>query len=90
MPPIEFVHGGDTGLTNQGAVAERHQCPRCAFYSQLFQRGEIEMIIVVVGHQHRIDGRQVIQTKPRPAVSSGDPPTIRDCSGPTRLDRSEY
>ena len=41
------------------------------FFASLFQRGVIQMIVVIVGNQHGINGRQVFETDTRLAVSLG-------------------
>ena len=85
LPPVEFDGTGHTALRKPGAVAERSNEKRPTFAREPAQRREIEVVVVVVGDEHDVDGRQLGQLhRRRPDAFRSESP---EWSGVAREDR---
>ena len=61
MPVEAFRRDGGIVGTHHGVVAERRDDARPVGRRQPRQRRDIEMVVMAVGHQHRIDRRQRVE-----------------------------
>jgi len=77
LPPVVFFHIGNARSPDEGEVAERHDGSRRMLFGETAQCGEIEMIVMVMRHEHDIDGGQFLKANARVAVPLGACPGNR-------------
>jgi hypothetical protein len=71
LPPVELIHGGYACAVDEITVTEHGYGALNPLFCETLQRGKIQMVIVIVGHENCINERQVFKT------DAGDPVTLR-------------
>ena len=59
VPIVRFGRDCRIVIAHDGVVAERRDDARAMRRGEPRQRVDIEMIVMAVGHQHDVDGRQI-------------------------------
>ncbi len=86
LPPVEFRDRFDSIAFEQAPIAEPGHDGAAMPAQQLVQRGEIEVIVVVMADRDRVERRQVFHPDAgRPVTGRPDPGDRADAAGPDRV-----
>ncbi len=87
LPPVQFGHIAHADLVQAARIAQRGKHRRVVRFFEAPQRGQVEMIVVVMAEQHGINRRQVFEADAGRAMAARADPRQRTRRGTTRWDR---
>jgi len=71
LPPVEFLDSRDPRLLQQCGIAQTHDEQGIMGLCQTFQSRQIQMVVVVVAHDHHVDRREILEADARRPHPSG-------------------
>ena len=77
LPPVAFLYGGEARAADEIEIAKRYNGARDALFREAIQRRKIQVVIMVVGHQHDVNRRQVFKANAGGVAPPGTGPGDR-------------
>jgi hypothetical protein len=86
IPPVELDDFGKAVVSQELSHAQPAKNARPVPLFQAFERGQVQMVVVIVREQDEIDLRQVVESNPgRPMAPRPDPGNGGDAFRPDRV-----